>query len=96
MTIRPVGGIRQHALGMLRPSKPQIEACLTPATSAPLRTFFDEDFVLFEGKLDSSQLTSEKQPRFSGDNEPLAVLVVEFRLRQFLFGLRSALARCEH
>jgi hypothetical protein len=41
-------------------------------------------------------LTSEKQPRFSGDNEPLAVLVIEFRLRQFLFGLRSALARCEH
>jgi hypothetical protein len=31
-----VGGIRQHALGMLSPSKPQIEACLTPATSATL------------------------------------------------------------
>ena len=36
VTTRPVGGIRQHALGMLQPSKLQIEGCLTPATSAAL------------------------------------------------------------
>ena len=36
VTTRPVGGIRQHALGMLQPLKLQIEGCLTPATSAAL------------------------------------------------------------
>jgi hypothetical protein len=49
-----------------------------------------------EGCLGSSQLTSEKKPRFSGSNQPLPVPLIVFRLREFLVGLRSTLGGCQH
>jgi hypothetical protein len=52
--------------------------------------------VIRKSRLGSSQLTSQKQPRFSGDNKPLAIPVVALGLRQFFFGLRSTLGRCIH
>jgi hypothetical protein len=49
-----------------------------------------------EGCLGSSQLTSEKKPRFSGSNQPLPMPLIVFRLREFLVGLRSTLGGCQH
>ena len=45
--------------------------------------------------LGSSQL-SEKKPRVSGSNESFPISVVALGLREFLFGLRSALGKCIH
>jgi hypothetical protein len=42
---------------------------------------FGDDLVIRKCRLSSSKLTSEKQPRFSGDNEPLAIPVVALGLR---------------
>jgi hypothetical protein len=42
---------------------------------------FGDGFIIWEGRLHSSQLTSEKKPPFSGSNEALAIPVVVLRLR---------------
>jgi hypothetical protein len=42
------------------------------------------------------QFTREEQPAFSGSNEALAMVVVAVRLREVLFGHRSAVGRREH
>ena len=55
-----------------------------------------DDFVIFEGHLEPSQLTGQKMPTFGSGDEALAVPVIVVRLCQFLFGLRSALGRCKH
>ena len=80
-TTRRAGGTRQHVPGMLPPSKLQIETCLIPATSAALWTSARIGLVNSQGPLGSSQLTSEKKPRFSGNYEALAIPVVALSLR---------------
>jgi hypothetical protein len=42
------------------------------------------------------QFTREEQPAFSGSNEALAMVVVALRMRELLFGHRSAVGRGEH
>jgi hypothetical protein len=37
-------------------------------------------------------LAGEQKPSLSGGNETLSMLVVAFRLREFFFGVRSALS----